>query len=169
MHRVIQDHLEEVLAETQSSECDPRACSELVRSHLKDCEECRGEVDEMLAQARVLREMRASPEQTGAEPRPGFYARVMERIEAEGAISIWNVFSESPFGRRIAVASMALVVLAGVFLYAFEPATDQAAGNPTVEFISGQLPDSQPVPALKPSGQPDRDAVLVNLVTYQEQ
>src|SRR5439155_13666164 len=49
------------------------------------------------------------------EPRPGFYARVMERIEAQGA-SIWDLFFESAFGKRIAVASLALALLLGIFL-----------------------------------------------------
>ena len=160
MHRVIQDHLEEILSEPQSTECDPQ-----VVSHINECEECRSEVEGMRAQSSLLRELR-----TAAEPRPGFYARVMERIESQGAVSIWNVFSDSPFGRRIAVVSMALVLLAGLFLYSFEPASQQAAANPTVQFIVGQPQDEdQSGQVLRPSGAPDRNAVLVNLVTYQEQ
>ncbi|HUA86105.1 MAG TPA: hypothetical protein VMB85_19750 [Bryobacteraceae bacterium] len=158
MHRVIRDHLEEVLADAQ--QCDPRAVS-----HINECEQCRGEVQAMRAQARLLRELR-----TNAEPRAGFYARVMERIEAQGAASIWNVFSESPFGRRIAAASMALLLLAGIFLYTSSSAPDATAASPTVQFISGQLPDEdQSQQVLTAPGAPDRDAVLVNLVTYQEQ
>lgn len=158
MHRVIRDHLEEVLAETQ--QCEPRAVS-----HISQCEQCRSEVEGMRAQARLLRELRAN-----AEPRAGFYARVMERIETQGAASIWNVFSDSPFGRRIAAASMALLLLAGIFLYTSSIAPDQTATNPTVQFISGQLPDEdQSQQVLTSPGAPDRDAVLVNLVTYQEQ
>ncbi len=152
MHRVIRDHLEQILAESQG-EGDPQATS-----HLSQCAECRAEVEAMRAQSRMLRQLR-----TAAEPRPGFYARVMERIEAQGAVSIWTVFSNSPFARRIAAVSMALVLLAGIFLYTSANAPRQTAENPTVVFISGQLPEQdQP-------GAPDRDAVLVNLVTYREQ
>jgi anti-sigma-K factor RskA len=159
MHRVIRDHLEEVLAE-QNKECNPRDVS-----HINDCEECRSEVEAMRAHARLLRDLRAE-----AEPCPGFYARVMERIETQGAASIWSVFSDSPFGRRIAVVSMALVVLAGLFLYTAESAPEQTASNPTVQFMSGQLPDEdQSGQVLSQSGVPDRDSVLVNLVTYREQ
>lgn len=159
MHRVIRDHLEEILAESQT-ECDPRALS-----HINHCQECRAEVEAMRTQSRMLRELRGS-----AEPRPGFYARVMERIETHGAASIWSVFSESPFGRRLAAASMALVVLTGIYLYTSAFVPEQTATNPTVQFISGQLPgEDQSDQVLRPAGAPNRDAVLVNLVTYREQ
>jgi len=158
MHRVIRDHLEEVLAESGVKQHDSEALS-----HLNDCEECQGEVRALQEQARLLRELRAQ-----AEPRPGFYARVMERIETQGAASIWSVFSESPFGRHIAVASMALALLAGIFLFTSEPS--QTTANATVPFISGTLPgEDQAGLVLTPSGRPDRDTVLVNLVTYREQ
>jgi predicted anti-sigma-YlaC factor YlaD len=153
MHRVIQDHLEQVLAESQVRECD---------SHLDQCDECRGEIEAMRQQARLLRELR-----TETEPRPGFYARVMERIEAQRPISIWNVFSDSPFGRRIAVASMALALLAGVYLVTSEQMAEQ--NNPTVQFLSDKLADEGQPSVIMKSGQPNRDAVLVNLVTYREQ
>lgn len=159
MHRVIRDHLEQILSEPQSD------CDSQVVSHIEACGECRAEIEAMKAQARVLRNLRAA-----AEPRPGFYARVMERIEKQGPASIWNVFSESPFGRRIAVASLALALLAGAFLYTSDVPADQSAAAPTVQFISGQLPDEdQSQQVLATQGAPDRDAVLVNLVTYREQ
>ncbi len=157
MHRVIQDHLEQVLAESHVRECE---------SHLDQCEECRGEVQAMRQQARLLRELKVE-----AEPRPGFYARVMERIEAQGPASIWNVFSDSPFGRRIAMASMALALLAGVYLVTSEQATEPSiAAKPAVQFLSDGLSgQGQPGIVMTNAGRPNRDAVLVNLVTYREQ
>ena len=157
MHRVIRDRLEEVLAQTPGAD---------LTKHLKDCEECRVELEQMRAQAGLLRTLRPAEE---AEPRGGFYARVMERIEAEGPVSIWYVFSESPFGRRIAVASMALALAIGVYVFSAEQ-SEPAVATRQVEFGPGQLPgEDQPGLVLTGSGAPDRDAVLVNLVTYQEQ
>jgi predicted anti-sigma-YlaC factor YlaD len=157
MHRVIQDHLEQVLAESQVQECE---------SHLAQCEECRTEVGAMRQHARLLRELKSD-----AEPRPGFYARVMERIEAQRVTSIWNVFSDSPFGRRIAVASMALALLAGVYLVTAEQMSEKTlASAPAIEFLSDSgSSETQPAIVMTNSGRPDRDAVLVNLVTYREQ
>lgn len=154
MHRLIRDHLEEVLAAPESNH--PAAV------HLRGCEECGGEIAGMREQARALRELRSE-----AEPRAGFYARVMERIEAQGPASIWSVFSESAFGRTVAVGSMALALLLGAYLIASDPAQSHStANNRPMQILIGE---GQPGLELSNSGPPDRDAVLVNLVTYREQ
>jgi hypothetical protein len=148
MHRSIQDHLEEVLAGARDDGSRDRD------GHLKNCAECNREVEAMREQALLLRNLRSE-----AEPRAGFYARVMERIEAEGPASIWNVFIESTFGRRIAMASMALALLLGVYVVSAE---QKEHATVTVDATVPNQVWNQP-------GTPDRDAVLVNLVTYQEQ
>src|SRR5580698_7405361 len=152
MHRVIQDRLEEVLAEPASPE---------LAAHLNECEECREEVSVMRRHASMLRALRA-PETT-PEVRPGFYARVMERIEAQRPINIWELFFESTFGRRIAMASMALAFLFSVYLVSSERYAEQ----PITVGVSASYPaEDQMVSA---AGLPDKDTVLVNLVTYREQ
>ena len=162
MHREIRDHIENVLAGSEPE-------------HLARCEECRSEVQGMQEHTALLRELRA-PEDFLAEPRAGFYARVMERIEAEGPISIWNVFIESAFGRRIAVASMALAILLGVYVVTSE----RSAEEPMVAAQQVQL---QPLVVVgedgpariitqmdqSPAGQSSEDAVLADLVSYREQ
>ena len=115
----------------------------------------------MREQAALLRDLRAP---AGAEPRPGFYARVMDRIEAQGPGSIWSLFIESPFGRRLALASMALALCLGVYMVSSEERAEQA-----VVFTddSGSLVLTG-APDLTQASDPD-GAVLVNLVTYREQ
>ncbi len=103
----------------------------------------------MREHAAWIRELRA-PED--AEPKPGFYARVMERIEAQGPASIWSLFFESQFALRLAVASITIALGLGVYMVSVErtaPSEDRAP--------------------LITTGTPDRDAVLFNLVTYREQ
>ena len=189
MHREIRDHVEDVLAGAQAS---PGAKHPGVK-HMDECKECRAEISGMKEQASMLRDLRA-PAGVEAEPRPGFYARVLERIEAEGPVSIWNLFTESAFGRRIAVASLALALLLGVYvitsergaedpLLASDPAPvatqpvalgpvglgpvvlgDDAPGSLTIQMnlTIDQVGDQ--------AGDPSSaDAVLANLVTYQEQ
>jgi predicted anti-sigma-YlaC factor YlaD len=155
MHGLIRGRLEEVLEQTKPDAGD--------LAHLEECGECRAEVAAMREQAALLRELRAPAD---VEPRPGFYARVMERIEAQGAVSIWNLFFESPFGRRIAVAAMALALLMGVYLITAERMEEQLSAGQAVQSIVGE---DQPGSVLIPSGAADPDSVLVNLVTYQEQ
>jgi hypothetical protein len=158
MHRLIRDHLEEVLAGAEPENDRLR--------HLRECEDCQQQVEAMREHAALLRELR-TPASAGVEPRPGFYARVMERIEARGAGSIWTAFFESPFGRRIALASITLAVLLGVYLVTSEQAMEpfNATSEP-VQMIAGE---DQPGLALTGEATPDRDSVLLNLVTYQEQ
>jgi hypothetical protein len=160
MHRLIRDHLEVVLADSPGAN-SPEA------AHVNECEECRGEVEAMRKQAETLRALSAD-----LEPQPGFYARVMERIETQGALSIWSVFFDSPFGRRIAVASMALALILGLYLVTSEAMPDHsiavsgAVGGVVPGAVAGE---DEPGLVLTAGGPPDRDAVLVNLVTYREQ
>src|SRR5580765_3877060 len=165
MHREIQNHIEDVLAGSK-----PVSGSE----HLAQCNDCRHEIQRMREHTALLRELRA-PEGFTSEPRPGFYARVMERIEAEGPISIWNLFIESAFGRRIAVASMALALLLGVYLVTSERSAEvpmiagQEAQQPLV--VVGEDGPARVIMQMDQSsaGQPSQDAVLADLVSYQEQ
>jgi anti-sigma-K factor RskA len=129
----------------------------------------------MQEQTALLRKLRA-PESFVAEPRAGFYARVMERIEAEGPISIWNLFIESAFGRRIAVASMALAVLLGVYLVTSERSAEDpmiAAGQAAQQqiVVVGEDGPARVITQMdqSPEGQSSQDAVLADLVTYREQ
>jgi hypothetical protein len=120
----------------------------------------------------LLRRWQSSAEQ---DPHPGFYARVMERIEASGPVSIWNLFFDSAFGRRIAVASLALALLLGGYLVGTERMPEQDAA--AAQVASGDLlslPDLNDSNRMIPEGTMvasglDQDAVLVNLVTYREQ
>lgn len=158
MHRWVRDKLEDILADTGvagSNGKDDR--------HLHECAKCRDTVAAMREQQRLLRSLRL-PEEAEAEPRAGFYARVIERIESQGAASIWNLFFDSPVGRGLAMASMALTLSVGVYLVSSEYFAAPQAGAT----IPGQvltLPDAGGML----TGSPDRDAVLFNLVTYREQ
>jgi predicted anti-sigma-YlaC factor YlaD len=161
MHRLIRDHLEEVLAGSVTGSSDEHADR---LNHLHECEGCRQEVDAMREHADLLRQLRTPS--ADLSPRPGFYARVMDRIEAQGAGSIWAAVFESQFGRRIALASITLAVLLGVYLVTSEQSmVPFSATSEPVQMISGE---DQPGLVLT-QGTPDRGSVLVNLVTYQEQ
>jgi hypothetical protein len=172
MHREIQNHIEDVLADSK-----PVSDS----GHLAQCAECLSEIQGMREQTALLRELRP-PEGFLSEPRPGFYARVMERIEAEGPISIWNLFIESAFGRRIAVASLALALLVGFYLVTSERSAQDpmVAAQESQPEISGQLEQQlvagEDAPARvitqmdqSSAGQSSEDAVLANLVSYRDQ
>jgi hypothetical protein len=149
MHREVREKLEEILAGTGDVLCE---------RHLKKCEECNAEVAAMREQRGLLHSLRPGQ----IEPSAGFYARVMERIEAQGVASIWSLFFESPAGRGLAMASMVLALSLGVYLFSSERAAESNS-NPVV------LDGTHATEGGMLTGSPDADAVLVNLVTYREQ
>jgi hypothetical protein len=169
MHHVMRDQLEKALSGT---------ADESAIRHLAECPKCTTEFQAFLEQAQEVRTLRAPQEM---EPRAGFYARVLERIEAQGA-SIWDLFFESPLGRRIAVASLALAVLLGVALVSAErtEAPMLASSDQQIEALSTGIPVVTSIGMTSLAGQlavpdqdsvvvPDQDSVLANLVTYREQ
>src|SRR5579859_5623725 len=107
MHRQVRDKLEDYLKGSGSN-----MPAEFHR-HLEECSDCAGELRELQAQSKLLRSFKAA---TDAEPKPGFYARVMERIEAQQPFSIWSVYLQPKFGFRLAVASGMLAALLGAYL-----------------------------------------------------
>ena len=56
------------------------------------------------------------------EPGAGFYARVMNRIETQAKPSVWSLFGESMFAKRLAYASATFLVLVGVVFVSVESA-----------------------------------------------
>ena len=108
----------------------------------------------------LLAELKAPDEVT---PRAGFYARVMDRIESQRSKSIWSVFTEPLFGRRLVVASGVLMLILGAALFVpgSEFEDEVVAKGQTTVLMNDTAPDQDP-------GQ-NKDAVLMNLVTYQEQ
>jgi hypothetical protein len=117
---------------------------------------------------RLLAELKAPDE---IAPAPGFYARVMDRIEAQGSKSIWAVFLEPLFGRRLAVASgvLLLVLGAAMLLPGSEVEDELMAGSRTAATVVAEPVGWSTVDSNSIDASPqDKDAVLVNLVTYQE-
>ena len=107
MHRRVRDKLEDILAggdlaggDLAGGDMDQRHRQD---SHLDECAQCRETIAAMRDQQRLLWSLRLPEE---AEPRAGFYARVIERIESQGAASIWSLFFDSAVGRGLAMASM---------------------------------------------------------------
>jgi hypothetical protein len=133
-----------------------------IRSHLGECAECAGELQALQSQSELLRSLR-SP--TDLEPRAGFYARVMERIEAQPA-SIWSVFLERKFGFRLALASAALVALLGAYLVTSEPSSPEFSSTPAV--VLTDTPQTASIDQDGPRQQQQRDAVLVDLASYRQ-
>lgn len=112
--------------------------------------------------AQLLRGLRA-PED--AAPAPGFYARVINRIEAQRVPSVWDSFVEPHYFKRLAFAALTLLMLLSVTVWTNPEPKATYASAPVVDIFGGP----EPIDAMDASNQEsNRDAILVNLATYQE-
>jgi hypothetical protein len=131
-----------------------------VEQHLAQCSPCAAEAAEMKKHAELFRSLKATDI---PEPDAAFYARVMNRIETQAKPSIWNIFGESLFAKRLAYASLTFALLLGTYFVSFGEDTQFANSSPEM------LMSAEPNPAEVGSDpQKDREAILVNLATYQE-
>jgi anti-sigma factor RsiW len=160
MHRVIQDRLEKILQakDRVTGVAELTGVTE-VDEHLSNCAECAREVEEFRAQSPLFGALRVE-----AEPSAGFYARVLQQIEYRARNSMWAVFVSSPFGRRLAYASLAMALLLGTYVVGTESEDGHLTGN--VARIEQSAPFDTPVRG----GETDRrDTVLVNFANYEPQ
>ena len=155
MHGLIKERLEGYLRGAPDT-CFPVDFQE----HLKACAECRDELNLMRQQAALLQVFRPGQE---VEPRAGFYARVLDRIAAQQKTSIWSAFLEPVFGRRLAVAALALTLILGASLAFME--ADSTYSPPSADTI---IALEEHPPDLGTNQQRDRDTILVTLATYRE-
>ena len=134
-----------------------------VERHLAECASCRQELAAMQAHSAIFRALRAPAVET--ELAPGFYARVMNRIESEGKPSLWTLFGESLFAKRLAYASLTALVLLGTVFVTTEDNTQEELLAAAPEAI---MAEGSEEPAITENRDRDRDVVLVNLATYQD-
>ncbi len=152
MHRSIRDRLEDLLG------ADLPAGSEANSgAHLASCPECSAELTAMKAQSEMLRVLRASEQ---AEPAPGFYARVLQRIEERGDRSIWSVLIDSPFGMRLAYVSLTVAILLGSYVVAQESRDGHLRSE---NIVAQDMHYDAPVVGDRAQ---QRDAVLENFATH---
>lgn len=153
MHQPIEDGFEDYLT--------GRAGTESYRgfvAHLAVCVECATVVGLMKQQAEWMHELRAPAD---AEPSAGFYARVMDRIEAQSAKSFWGVFLEPVFAKRLALACLALFVVLSSAVWQTDPSPVLFENNPVSLLAAGELPAAT---GADPSR--DRAVVLTNFASY---
>ena|SRR5437764_3364831 len=153
MHQPIRDHLEKYLSDSTDL-----TIPQEFHAHVAACRSCAEHVHQFMNHSQALRNPLPAGE---PELQPGFYARVMDRIERRPQ-SIWSVFQEPVFGRRLAYACTALVLVLGTYLVSSEPGDSNP--GPTV-VVSQDRPSPNGDETVQPK---DRDAVLVSLASFHE-
>ena len=154
MHRPTRERLEEIL-----STPGVRLPADLQR-HLVGCEKCREQLRRFAEHSSWVQLLRAPD---GVRPEPGFSARVTDRIRTQQYGSMWSVFLQPAFGRRLILATLALTLVLGT-LVAFQEAEDSYGAPPpeAIMAIEDHPPD------LGADLERDRQTILVTLATYQE-
>ena len=113
MHAVVMESLEEYL----SGLLDPVA-RRRIETHLQDCPSCRAGMEGMAEVSHLFGGLRSEV----CEPAPGFYARVVERIETGNtAPSFTGLFAfDLVFARRLAFSCMLTLAVLGSVLVSRE-------------------------------------------------
>jgi hypothetical protein len=159
MHRPIKDHLEEFL----QGSCERELLDEF-EAHMEQCDECFQQVQQMRELSHSVRVLH-TPDVIA--PPPGFYGRVMARIESQPRPTVWSLLLDPLFGRRLVYATASLLLLFGTYLVSSESSESLVASNSGPEVILATQEQAQPVHQTA-DPQSQRDAMLVNLATYQE-
>ena len=155
MHGLIRERLEELLGSTP-----PQL---QLKQHLDCCPECATELEFMRLQARDLKRLRAVE---GLDPAPGFYARVIQRIEEGGVYSVWTVFTDGPFGKWLAYASLAVALVLGTWVIGTER-KDGHLGSGSTAAVAQKVVNESPMPVTGNEAH-QRDVVLVNFASYSQ-
>ncbi len=157
MEERIRERAEDYLDGRLSGAVDP-IVDRLLENHPAD----RSLLDQFAEQALLIRKTLRGPEMS---PPPGFYSRVLARIQAEDSqATFWSIFTGT-FGQRLVYASAALLVLMGVAMWT----TDGEL--PRQEFAEApvrMLIDDRPEVHLVGEQFEDRGRVFVSLASYDD-
>jgi len=158
MHDLLKEHLEGRLSGNL-----PAEQKQLLEEHLAGCAACQEEWKMLERSAGWLRQWR--PPEEGLEPAPGFYARVMERIDHQREAPFWAMLVDPAFGRRLVFACLLLLAVVGAYVADLEPASFSNRHSPEA-VLAGQ-PNLLPSPRLGPDLQRNREAMLATLVAIR--
>lgn len=96
------------------------------------------------------------------EPAPGFYYRVMERVEAEQGESVWSLFLQPFVVRRFAFVALMWLLMLGSVAVLHDDTTAQSVQ--LADSILKQQPPEQIYVRLGPDLQQNRDSMLAVLI-----
>lgn len=153
MHAVVMESLEDYLSGTLEPEVERS-----VEAHLRACSSCREEIHGMQEVSTLFTGLRPA---AAVEPSAGFYARVMQQVEAvRPAPSFASLFTlDFAFGRRLVFGSLMTLAILGTYLVSHESLDP---GGLTPEAIMAQ----EETPAFYSA--PAHVNMLVTLAAYEQ-
>ena len=133
-----------------------------LESHVRSCDSCRTELALMVEHSSLFHTLKVGEEMAPAQ---GFYHRVAARIESQARPSFWDLLLDPIFGRRLVLATAALVMVMSGYLMLTPIEQSQ------LSFAPERLLVSPPPNAPTQVGQDvenDRNVVLVDMVSYSQ-
>jgi anti-sigma factor RsiW len=152
MHSVVMENLEDFFAGT----LEP-AERQAVEKHLSGCERCREEIRGMQDVSVLFASLGTAQ---AFDPAPGFYARVMHRVEvAKPAPSFASLFAlDAVFGRKLVFSCLLTLGILGGYLISSERS-----------YMSGPTPEAMMAEqtGLSFDSAPAPESMLVTLTNYE--
>ena len=160
MDSFLQERLEDYLAgrlnEQDLAEFERRLAADSVKDE---------EITAFRATADLFAEFKVDTSED-MEPVPGFYYRVMERVEAEQGESLWSLFLQPFVMRRFAFAALMWLLMLGSVAVLHDDTTAQSVQ--LADSILKQQPPEQIYVRLGPDLQQNRDSMLAVLIASVE-
>ena len=132
MHDLVRENLEDYLAGTLD-EAKKAEIDALLAANPQAAQELALYQESSL----LFQELRVSTEE--AEQEPGFYARVMERVEQEQRVPFWAVFLQPLFARQLVFACLMCFALLGAYVAVF-------GSNQPSPYIAESILTERPLP-----------------------
>ncbi len=120
MDAFLRDILEDYLSGTLS-----RTRKAGLEAHLAKHPEAAEQLEQFRNTSLMLAELRA-PEGEPVGPEPGFYARVLQRIDQQQEEPFWAFFLQPLFVRRLAFGSLMWLALVGSYVISFSNPSEEA-------------------------------------------
>jgi len=152
MHAVVMDSLEEYL----TGSLEPAALRD-IEAHLSTCVMCQEAIHGMQDVSVMFGSLRQEETQSW-DIAPGFYVKVMDRVNERRAVPTFSGLFDLAFGRRLVFASLLTLAVLGGYLVSHESAY---AYGPSPEAILAQ-PNG---PAFDTARAEDN--MLVTLTAYE--
>ena len=160
MHEPVRSQLEDIL----QGRLKP-GVKAVVSAHLKECARCTAELGQMGLHADLLRTLKA-PEVPDLSA--GFYARVLQRVEAQGRPSFWTLFVDPVFGRRLVYATGSMFLLMASFLLATSGNDSELAQTPVEMMARPAVVPAAVRTSFGEDVQRDRDHFLATMASFSE-
>jgi anti-sigma factor RsiW len=131
MDSFLRDILEDYLSGTLS-----RARKAQLESHLARHPAATEELEAFRRTSALLTELRAPEDLPG--PEPGFYARILQRIDQHQEEPFWAFFLQPLFVRRLAFGSLMWLALVGAYVVSFSNTSPDTSQQLAADVLTDQ-------------------------------